>query len=130
MSAIRDELLRTASAQDIEVTAYCFMPDHLHALIEGRRADANLAEFTTKFRQRSGYRHRQRHCVRLWQDGYVDRVLRDDEASRDVVSYIIANPVRAGLCEHPNDYAYSGSSRYSIGELAESVQWKPDGSLG
>ena len=106
------------------------MPDHLHTLIEGRRADADLAEFVTKFRQKAGYKYRQRYRVRLWQEGYVDRVLRDDEASPSVIRYIIANPVRAGLCEHPNEYAYSGSSRYSVGELAESIQWRSVGSLG
>ena len=33
---------------------------------------------------------------------------------------IVANPVRAGLVKSVTDYPYSGSSLYSLQELAES----------
>jgi len=73
------------------------MPDHLHGLVEGCSEVADAAKFVTRFRQAG-----------------------DD--ALDVISYIIANPVRARICERPDDYPYSGSSRYSVRELAESVQ--------
>jgi REP-associated tyrosine transposase len=119
------ELLRTAAACGVEVGAYCFMPDHFHALAAGESEQANLRRFFDKFRQRSGYYHRQLAGQRLWQEGYFDRSLRKEEDTFDVVSYILANPVRAGLCEAAVDYPFSGSSRYSLNEIATFVQWRP-----
>ena len=42
-TSVRDELLRTCSANDIEILAYCLMPDHLHALFEGRSSNSDVA---------------------------------------------------------------------------------------
>jgi hypothetical protein len=53
----------------------------------------------------------------LWQDGYFDRVLRHEEATLDVLRYIILNPVRGGLCTDPTEYALVGSGRYSVSDL-------------
>jgi hypothetical protein len=86
---------------------------------------SHLREFFDKFRQQSGYYHRQLAGQRLWQEGYFDRSLRKEEDTFEVVSYILANPVRAGLCQAPVDYPFSGSSRYSLSEIATFVQWRP-----
>ncbi len=58
---------------------------------------------------------------RLWQEGYYERVLRDDDASRDIARYIIANPVRGGLVTSPIEYPYSGSDVWTLQELLEDV---------
>lgn len=41
VSAVRDEILRTAIERDHAV-AYCFMPDHLHLVLQGRTEQAAL----------------------------------------------------------------------------------------
>ena len=122
---VREHLLQTASEQAAEITAYCFMPDHLHVLAEGSTETADLISLATMFRNRSGTTYRRRSGGRLWQEGYFDRVLRNSEATYDVVRYIIANPVRAGLCHEAASYPYSGSSRYSLDDLTASVHWEP-----
>jgi hypothetical protein len=33
--------------------------------------------------------------------------------------------VRVGLCKTAVEYSYSGSSRYSLDEIATFVQWRP-----
>lgn len=40
----------------------------------------------------------------LWQPGYYDHLIRDDENLRDAARYIVANPLRAGLVERLGDY--------------------------
>jgi len=45
----------------------------------------------------------------LWQKSYDDNVFRRDEDVRDVVRYILADPVRAGLAPSPSSYPYSWS---------------------
>jgi REP-associated tyrosine transposase len=98
------------------------MPDHLHALFEGRSSDSNVAAMLSLFRQRTGYRYRESAGNRLWQEGYFDRELRQDDDSLAIARYIIGNPVRGGRCRSVNDYPYSGSSRYSLDELIGSMQ--------
>jgi len=121
VDVIRAELLRTASAYDVEVIAYCFMPDHLHVVIEGMTENADLLKFTAMFRQRSGHQYRSVHGEYLWQEGYVDRFLREDEATLDVVRYVVANPLRAGLCRDVREYPFVGSSRYGVEDMIDSL---------
>lgn len=56
--------------------------------------------------------------------------LRKEDRTVDVVSYIVANPVRRGLCRTVCEYPYSGSSRYELADLVNAVQWKPTPALG
>ena len=116
------ELVCKAQSFDVEVSAYCFMPDHLHYLAEGLTDRADLMRFTRAFRQGSGYQLRRTGHERPWQEGYFDRHLRDEEATIDVVSYIVATPVRAGLCTSAHEYPFSGSSRYRLEDLVGSLE--------
>src|SRR5258705_4201028 len=52
-------LSHTSRSECFSVPAYCFMPDHVHALLEGERADANLPRFVRLFKQCSSV-HSQR----------------------------------------------------------------------
>jgi putative transposase len=121
VSDIRGELLRTAETHHVAMIAYCFMPDHLHALVEGCCEDADIAKSVARFRQSSGYGYRRRCGARLWQEGYYDHVLRKEDDTLEVARYIIANPVRAGLCNDARRYRHLGSSRYSLDELVGSL---------
>ncbi len=40
-------------------------------------------------------------------------VLRDEELTLIVAKYILANPVRAGLCNEPQEFRFSGSLVWS-----------------
>ena len=91
------QLLRAANEQKFAVIAYCFMPDHLHLLIEGRSDDSD------------GRRFIRAH------------VLRDDEATVEVVKYIVANPVRTGLASTVEDYPFVGSLVYQLKDLINST---------
>ncbi len=46
----------------------------------------------------------------FWQREYFDRAIRDERHFRATVSYVEANPVVAGLCEHPAAWPF-GSAR-------------------
>jgi len=121
VDAIRCELLRTGDDYRVEIVAYCFMPDHLHVLIEGVAADSDLLKFIRMFRQRSGRSFRRHFEGYLWQEGFFDRFVRREEATPTVVAYIIANPLRAGLCTDLRDYPFIGSGRFTLGELVDVI---------
>jgi len=112
------EFLRTASEEQFSLLAYCIMPDHAHLLIEGLDDESDLRRFAKLAKQRSGSRHKKKTGERLWQDGYFERVLRDDDSGRDLARYIVNNPVRKGLVASPSDYAHAGSSSWTIEELS------------
>ena len=103
-----DALRRYSEKHRLGIMAYCFMPDHLHLLLQGRPG-ASVPDFVKEFKQRAGYDYRQAHGRQLWQKSYHDHILRGEEDVERVARYVIGNPVRAGLVRHAEDYPYSGS---------------------
>lgn len=109
-----------------EAIVYCVMPDHVHLLLEGTVPDADLRNAVSRWKQRTGYEWASRYGSRLWQPGYHDRVLREADDTCAVVAYILLNPVRAGLVHTAGDYPWTGSSRFTIAELAAHAgSWRP-----
>ena len=102
------------------------MPDHLHALVEGTRQDSDFLKWLDLFRQLSAYWEKRRSGRVLWQEGYWDYTLRDDSAVRGIASYIAWNPVEANLVTRPELYAYVGSERFSVVELAAVPPDRPE----
>lgn len=118
----RMELLATSRRCGFTTTAYCFMPDHVHLLASGNRADASLPAFIAAFKQRTGFAWHKRSGGRLWQKGYYEHVLRADEAHVSVARYIFENPVRAGLVTDPRHYAWLGSDQFPIEEILSALE--------
>jgi putative transposase len=87
--------------------AYCFMPDHLHLLVEGSGA-SDLARFIKAFKQETSFDYKRRVGRVLWQRSYYDHVLRGPDELRPAVEYILGNPVKAGLVEDPSGFPFMG----------------------
>ena len=99
--------------------AYCFMPDHLHALLVATRDDASLRPFVRRFKQTSSFDFSRGGNGRLWQAGCYEHILRDDEATLAVARYILENPVRAGLTQSFRDYPFSGSQAFALEQFTD-----------
>ncbi len=124
--AVLQQFRREAGVHSFAILAYCFMPDHAHLLVEGISAAADLRAFVVSCKQQSGYWFRQTSGERLWEDGFYDHVLRDEEQTLAVIKYILANPVRAGLAKTIGEYPFAGSDVYSIEEVCACLQtWVP-----
>lgn len=96
---------RENDAGNVETLAFVVMPDHFHWLLalSGRRSlsrtvramKSNAARRINSATGRKG---------RLWQTGFRDRAFgRDDDLAR-IASYIVANPLRAGLVDSMHEY--------------------------
>jgi len=96
------------------IHVYCFMPDHLHLLLQGQARESELKKCIPYFKQLSGYRFKQKYDKNLWQPSYYDHVLRKDEDLHAVAQYILLNPVRAGLVDDYRDYPYSGPQHLKV----------------
>ena len=73
------------------------MPDHVHLLVTATGTRANASELVRFLKQETAYAFRKTGGQQLWQRSFFDRTLRSDEDLKDVVSYIVMNPVRACL---------------------------------
>lgn len=102
------QLFQHAALFECGVLAYCVMPDHLHALVEGQ---SERADFDALMK---GFTHARRS---LWQPGHHQRLLRDDEESDAIARYILENPVRAGLTQTVGEYPFAWSDVYDLESL-------------
>jgi putative transposase len=101
------ELAAVAKQCRFTVLAYCFMPDHLHLLLEGAE-DSKLIPFVQRFKQVTGHRSKAQQAEPLWQRSFYDHVLRAEEDIEGVAEYIWGNPVRAGLVADREAYPHWG----------------------
>jgi putative transposase len=110
-------LRNAAKMRSIDVHAYCFMPDHVHLLLEPREG-SNVIDFvqayksyTTKIAREHGF------LQSIWQPRFYDHILREHEDQNKHIRYLIENPVRAGLVDLWPEYSYVGSFVYDLGDF-------------
>jgi putative transposase len=85
------------------ITLFLLMPDHLHALVSFV-SDDSMSSIIGDWKH---FQTRQHGIV--WQEGYFDHRLRDDERGEQLsakINYIRQNPVAAGLCARIEDWPW------------------------
>jgi REP element-mobilizing transposase RayT len=85
---------------DLRCSLLLAMPDHLHGLFEfpgEKPMKKAIASFKSWLAKSKGIR---------WQRDFFDHRLRGHESAAEKAHYIRMNPVRAGLCEKPEDWPY------------------------
>lgn len=98
-----------AQDHDIAVGRYVIMPDHIHLFVVCSPTGLTLSEWIGALKTALGKR-----LLRLgmqkphWQEGFFDHVLRNAESYAQKWDYVRMNPVRAGLCQKPEDWPYQG----------------------
>jgi REP-associated tyrosine transposase len=89
----------------IQLFAYCVMPDHVHAYFRKLGAAEHLSRIVASMKSR--IRRELRYSF-SWQRGYWDNLTRSHEDPRDIVAYVLSNPVRAGLVDDFRKYEFGG----------------------
>ncbi len=116
--ALVGDLLRIlrdqSEASDFFVWAYCFMPDHLQLLIEGRWRGADMSRFLSSFKRRSNLLYRQLCRRRLWQEDWRKLALKEADPILSVARFIFDSPVRRGLVCRFTDYDLLGSFELNV----------------
>jgi len=111
---VTDILREKANSFGFKVWAYCFMPDHLHLLIEGKDTNSDMKRFISSFKQSTGFSYKKKTGSPLWQINYYEHVLRREEDTIDVARYILNNPVRKKLVEDFRKYNFLGSFEFDL----------------
>jgi REP element-mobilizing transposase RayT len=90
------------------LNGYCLMPDHLHALLSPADSGRALRDWLRDFKSYTTNQYRkQARKKRLWQESGFDHVCRTEETAEKVLTYIVNNPVRAGLIERWQDWPWT-----------------------
>ncbi len=111
------ELLVKAKANaGVDIWAYCLMPNHVHLVVVPQHTGSLSTLFseahrryTCRINSREGWRGH------LWQERYHSCVM-DEQYLRATVRYTELNPVRAGLCDRPEDWFWSSTHAHLASE--------------
>jgi len=119
------QALRHYDGERYTLYAFVVMPNHVHALVRPH-AGFTLSQilhtwksFTAheaqKIAEASGLSIPKGEA--FWQRESYDHLIRDEADFEQILEYIIQNPVKAGLCDKPEDWPYLGVAEVlSFGE--------------
>jgi REP element-mobilizing transposase RayT len=104
------DILRAVSTKEGGIIPiYCFMPDHQHLIISGRRNDSKVWKSVVSYKQKTGFWFSKNKPEMKWQKDFYDHIIRTDENVAVQVKYILDNPIRKGLVSEWREYPYCGS---------------------
>ena len=84
-----------------QTLAFVVMPDHVHWLLQ-LEENGSLSEIVRVYKAKVSLILQQQ----IWQRGFHDHALRDEDDVRDIARYIIANPLRSGLAKSIGEYPH------------------------
>lgn len=116
-------MLKTrCSMEGVRLLSYCLMPNHVH-LIVIPKTEGGLAKGIGQTHESYARRinRRENWTGHLWQSRFFSCPM---EATHVVsaVRYVLMNPVRAGLCEHPLDWPHSSAFEHLNPALCQTVE--------
>jgi REP element-mobilizing transposase RayT len=102
-----DVVADAAVRYDVGCYAYCLMGNHYHLLVTTRLGNLSRAmkHVNGVFTQASNRRHRR--TGHLFEGRFHSLIVENEGYLRDVVRYVVLNPVRAGLVDHPAAWPWS-----------------------
>jgi putative transposase len=109
-------LAKVVSRQRWLCLAYCLMDNHVHLLLE--TPEANLATGMQRLHGVYAQTFNERHgwSGHLFQGRYGAVLMKTDEQLWTVARYIARNPVEAGLCAQPGDWAWGSHDAVMRGD--------------
>lgn len=93
-----------------DVRAWVIMPNHLHLLArfeEGQSLPVGLQSLKSFTAHKLKELHPEMDSI--WQQGYFDRFMRNDDHFINTQAYIHQNPVKAKLCKIEGDFVWSSA---------------------
>ena len=90
----------------ISLDAAVVMPDHVHFVAELKRT--SLPHLMRRFKNFTAVQINKalNRQGPVWQRGYHDHAVRREEDMKEVILYVLNNPVRGGLVEDFHDYLH------------------------
>ena len=97
----------TCRIRDYRLYGYCLMPDHLHVLLSPAASGVAVMDWLQSFKGFTTNAYMKRGGKPpLWQRSAYDHVCRSEETAEKVLTYIVNNPVDAGLVDRWEDWPW------------------------
>jgi putative transposase len=93
---------------DLSCYAFCLMNTHYHLVAEGQLAAISRALHRLNFLHAQRFNRRHERTGHLFGDRFSAWLIWDERHLENTCNYVLANPVRAGLCEYREDWPWSG----------------------
>jgi len=94
------------------IHVYCLMENHYHLLIETPRGHLSRIGHTINTTYSLYFNKKHGRCGHLFQGRFKAILVQAEEYAREVGPYVHLNPVRAGLVDSPEQYAWSNFREY------------------
>jgi putative DNA methylase len=107
VAGLVEEAIRAGAETDYSLHAWVVMPNHVHLLITPLRDVSEILNRLKGVTARAANRWLGREGERFWQAESYDRLVRDEKEFRRIESYILRNPVKAGLAASVEEYRWS-----------------------
>jgi putative transposase len=112
----RDLLAEQCRRADVEVWAWCLMPNHVHLVLVPSDADGLRRALAAVHRRYAGIIHaRRRRTGHFWQ-GRFGAVAMDEDHLAAAMRYVSLNPVRARLVARAQDWRWSSTRAHLTGK--------------
>jgi putative transposase len=112
----RDLLGRHCRSADVEVWAWCLMPNHVHLILVPSDPDGLRRALAAVHRRYAGViQARRKRTGHFWQ-GRFGAVAMDEEHLLAALRYVSLNPVRARLVERAKDWRWSSTRAHLSGK--------------
>jgi REP-associated tyrosine transposase len=95
--SVIDCLLSLREKMKFNLCAYCLMPDHFHALIGIGEFEKDLGKICGAFKSLTTRIYWKYDKGALWQCGYHDHIIRNEEDFSECLNYIKENPSKKNL---------------------------------
>ncbi len=104
------DFCRSAERYSIAVGRYVLMPDHVHLFVTMPEiGERTLSRWVGTLKNILGKTLLKLNAGKPhWQEGFFDHVIRNEESHACKWDYVRLNPVRAGLCQAPEEWPYQG----------------------
>ena len=101
---------------EVQIFHYCLMTNHIHLLIFSPEFDG-LVNFSHYLKRRYAYYQSKEYKISgpTFERMYRSKPIGGDVYLLECARYIDRNPLRAGIVQHPSDYAFGSYKTYAEG---------------
>jgi putative transposase len=106
-SVVVEALAEYSPKYDMQLFAYCLMPDHLHILARPEGVFP-ITRYIKSIKGKTTFKlHKLGFQGSVWQRSFNDHAVRVSEDLNTIIKYILENPVRSGLVSIFYHYEWS-----------------------
>jgi REP element-mobilizing transposase RayT len=100
------EIVRCQEEERVASLAWVIMPDHVHWLLELKQGSLSRCLQVFKSRLARAVNMETAKAGSVWQPGFYDHRIGEDEDLLEQARYLVANPIRSGLVSRIEDYPH------------------------